>query len=76
MAFEGQFRGYYKESTHVPGVSGENLLRLLESRLNNVIYRLGFAPSRKAARQLITSTITFLLMDAGSIFPFLLNKSW
>lgn len=50
---EGQFRGYYKESTRVPGVSGENLLRLLESRLDNVIFRLGFAPSRKAARQLV-----------------------
>ena len=50
---EGQFRGYYKESTRVPGVSGENLLRLLEGRLDNVIYRLGFAPSRKAARQLV-----------------------
>lgn len=50
---EGQFRGYYKESTRVPGVSGENLLRLLESRLDNVVYRLGFAPSRKAARQLV-----------------------
>ena len=50
---EGQFRGYYKESTRVPGVSGENLLRLLEGRLDNVIYRLGFAPSRKSARQLV-----------------------
>jgi len=50
---EGQFRGYYKEATRVPGVSGENLLRLLESRLDSVIYRLGFAPSRKAARQLV-----------------------
>jgi len=50
---EGQFRGYYKEATRVPGVSGENLLRLLESRLDNVVFRLGFAPSRKAARQLV-----------------------
>ena len=50
---EGQFRKYYKEATRVPGVSGENLLRLLESRLDNVIFRLGFAPSRKAARQLV-----------------------
>jgi len=50
---EGQFRGYYKESTRIQGVSGENLLRLLESRLDNVVYRLGFAPSRKAARQLV-----------------------
>lgn len=50
---EGQFRKYYKEATRVPGVSGENLMRLLESRLDNVVYRLGFAPSRKAARQLV-----------------------
>jgi small subunit ribosomal protein S4 len=50
---EGQFRKYYKESTRVPGVSGDNLLRLLESRLDNVIYRLGLAPSRKGARQLV-----------------------
>ena len=50
---EGQFRGYYKEATRVSGVSGENLLRLLEGRLDNVVYRLGFAPSRKAARQLV-----------------------
>jgi small subunit ribosomal protein S4 len=50
---EGQFRGYYKESTRVPGVSGENLLRLLESRLDNIVHRLGFASSRKAARQLV-----------------------
>jgi len=50
---EGQFRGYYKEATRISGVSGENLLRLLEGRLDNVVYRLGFAPSRKAARQLV-----------------------
>ncbi len=50
---EGQFRSYYKEATRITGVSGENLLRLLESRLDSVVYRLGFAPSRKAARQLV-----------------------
>ena len=50
---EGQFRSYYKEATRIPGVSGDNLLRLLESRLDSVVYRLGFAPSRKAARQLV-----------------------
>ena len=48
---EGQFRDYYKEATRVSGVSGENLLRLLEGRLDNVVYRLGFAPSRKAIRR-------------------------
>ena len=50
---EGQFRKYYKESTRIQGVSGENLLRLLEGRLDNVVFRLGLAPSRKAARQLV-----------------------
>jgi len=50
---EGQFRSYYKEATRVPGVSGDNLLRLLECRLDSVIYHLGFAPSRKAGRQLV-----------------------
>ena len=50
---EGQVRGYYREATRVPGGSGENLLRLLESRLDSIVFRLGFAPSRKAARQLV-----------------------
>ncbi len=50
---EGQFRSYYREATRVPGIGGENLLRLLEARLDNVVYRLGFAASRKAARQLV-----------------------
>ncbi len=50
---ERQFRGYYREATRVPGVGGENLLRLLEARLDNVVFRLGFAASRKAARQLV-----------------------
>jgi len=50
---EGQFRKYYQEATRVPGVSGENLLRLLEGRLDNIVFRLGMAPSRKAARQLV-----------------------
>jgi len=50
---EGQFRSYYKAATRVPGVSGDNLLRLLECRLDSVIYHLGFAPSRKAGRQLV-----------------------
>jgi len=50
---EKQFRGYYQKATREKGITGENLLRLLERRLDNVVYRLGFAPSRKAARQLI-----------------------
>lgn len=50
---EKQFKNYYKKAARMKGVTGENLLQLLESRLDNVVYRLGFAPSRKAARQLV-----------------------
>ena len=50
---ESQFRNYYEKATRQKGITGENLLRLLESRLDNMVYRLGFAPSRNAARQLI-----------------------
>ena len=51
---EGQFRHYFEMATKMQGVTGENLLRLLESRLDNVVYRAGFASSRAEARQLVT----------------------
>ena len=50
---ERQFRRYYEEALHRPGVSGVNLIQILESRLDNVVYRLGFGDSRKQARQLV-----------------------
>ncbi|UCE65367.1 MAG: 30S ribosomal protein S4 [Candidatus Zixiibacteriota bacterium] len=50
---EKQFRNYFKTAARQKGITGENLLVLLECRLDNLVYRLGFAPSRKAARQLI-----------------------
>jgi len=50
---EKQFRNYYTEATRLSGKTGENLLILLESRLDNVIYRAGFAKSRDMARQLV-----------------------
>jgi len=50
---ERQFRLYFAEANRRKGATGENLFNLLEKRLDNVIYRLGFAPSRSAARQLI-----------------------
>ena len=50
---EKQFRTYYQHASRQPGVTGENLLRLLESRLDNVLVRLGFASSRRQARQMI-----------------------
>lgn len=50
---EKQFRGYYEEAARRRGVTGEILLQLLETRLDNVCYRLGFGNSRQAARQLV-----------------------
>jgi small subunit ribosomal protein S4 len=50
---EKQFRNYFVEATRHSGVTGEYLLRSLEQRMDNVVYRLGFAPSRAAARQLV-----------------------
>jgi small subunit ribosomal protein S4 len=50
---EKQFRGYYEEANRKQGKTGENLLRILETRLDNVVFRAGFAPSRDAARQLV-----------------------
>jgi small subunit ribosomal protein S4 len=50
---ENQFRTYYDKASRQPGVTGENLLRLLETRLDNVLVRLGFAASRRQARQLV-----------------------
>ena len=50
---ESQFRKYFEIADKQTGITGENLLRLLESRLDNVVYRLGFASSRAEARQLV-----------------------
>jgi small subunit ribosomal protein S4 len=50
---EKQFRGYYAEASRRKGITGENLLVLLETRLDNVVYRFGFANSRSEARQLV-----------------------
>ena len=50
---EKQFRNYYEKASRRQGITGEELLRLLEMRLDNVVYRLGFAASRAQARQLV-----------------------
>jgi small subunit ribosomal protein S4 len=50
---EAQFRTYYEKANQQNGVTGDNLLRMLETRLDNVVYRLGFAASRAQARQLV-----------------------
>lgn len=51
---EKQFRGYYKEAARRKGASGENLLKLLECRLDNVVYRMGFGSTRAESRQLVS----------------------
>jgi small subunit ribosomal protein S4 len=50
---ERQFRNYYKEAAHLKGATGETLLQLLETRLDNVVYRAGFGSTRAEARQLV-----------------------
>lgn len=51
---ERQFRNYFKKADRQTGKTGDNLIRLLECRLDNVIFRMGFAPTRRAARQLVS----------------------
>ena len=51
---EKQFRNYYKEADRLKGATGSNLLQLLESRLDNVVYRMGFGSTRAEARQLVS----------------------
>lgn len=51
---ERQFRNMFDKASRKDGVTGENLLQLLEARLDNVVYRLGIAPTRRSARQLVT----------------------
>jgi len=51
---ERQFSNTFKKAVRMKGITGENLLALLEARLDNVVYRLGIAPSRRAARQLVS----------------------
>jgi len=50
---EKQFRGYFNDADRMPGITGLNLLQILESRLDNVVYRMGLASSRTEARQIV-----------------------
>jgi small subunit ribosomal protein S4 len=66
---EKQFHNYYQKADRLKGITGENLLRLLESRLDNTVYRLGFAQSRQQARQMVRHrhfTINDRLVDIPS----------
>ena len=66
---ETQFRNYFEKANKSKGITGDNLVKLLESRLDNVVYRLGFASSRKQARQIISHrhiTVNEHLVDIPS----------
>ncbi len=64
---EGQFRATYDRAEKMHGITGENFLQLLEMRFDNIIYRLGFASSRKEARQLV-NLVTLRSMVVKQIF--------
>ena len=65
---EKQFRNYYKTADRQKGATGENLLKLLESRLDNVVYRMGLASTRAEARQLETGEHPFLCSHRGRCY--------
>ena len=71
---EGQFSNYFEMADRKQGVTGENLLRILESRIDNVVYRAGFANSRKEARQLVNHR-HFLVNGKGVNIPSYLLKA-
>lgn len=74
---ETQFRNYFEKASRQKGITGDNLVKLLECRLDNVVYRLGFASSRKQARQLIKHRhiivnthlvdVPSFILDAGDV---------
>ena len=70
---ERQFRNLYEKASRMKGRKGENLIFLLESRLDNIVYRLGMAPTRAAARQLVTHS-HIILNDAVCNIPSALVK--
>jgi len=64
---EKQFAGYFKEAARLKGSTGENLLQLLEGRLDNVVYRMGFASTRAEARQIVSHRLIMINGRTASI---------
>ncbi len=71
---EKQFRGYYKEAARRKGATGENLLQLLECRLDNVVYRMGFGSTRAEARQLVSHKSISVNGELVNIPSFQINE--
>ena len=72
---ERQFRGYFHKAERQKGVTGTNLLTLLERRLDNVVYRLGFANSRAQARQLVRHSHFFVNGKRVNIPSYLIKEN-
>jgi len=70
---EKQFRGYYKEAARRKGATGENLLALLECRLDNVVYRMGFGSTRAESRQLVSHKSILVNDKTVNIASYLVN---
>ena len=70
---EKQFRNYYKKAARQKGATGENLLRLLERRLDNVVYRMGFGSTRAEARQLVSHKAIEVNGQVGNVPSFLVD---
>lgn len=70
---EKQFRGYYKMAARMKGATGENLMTLLERRLDNVVYRMGFASTRAEARQLVAHKAILVNDKAVNVPSFLVS---
>ena len=71
---EKQFRNYYKQAARIKGATGENLLRLLEQRLDNVVYRMGFGATRSEARQLVAHKSITVNGQVVNVASFLVNE--
>ncbi len=72
---ERQFRGYFSEAERRKGATGENLLQLLESRLDNAVYRMGFGSTRSEARQLVSHCAVMVNDKAVNIPSYLLRPN-
>jgi small subunit ribosomal protein S4 len=70
---ERQFRNYYKEAARLKGATGENLLQLLEGRLDNVVYRMGFGSTRAEARQLVSHKAIMVNGQTVNVASFQVN---
>ena len=71
---EKQFRNYYKQAARIKGATGENLLRLLEQRLDNVVYSMGFGATRSEARQLVAHKSITVNGQVVNVASFLVNE--